>query len=132
MEKDRLMPKPKKRDLTPEEKSAQTRLRAAWDAWSSQDKSRTQQNIANQLNIAQTSLGHYLNGRNPLNVDFLLRICTMMKVNPVKIYPQIFEGIDFSVMQLDPESELGELIEVLKKVPTEKLPAIKAISEQVI
>lgn len=118
---------PTKRPLTSDEKFAQTRLRVAWDAWSKLEKGRTQQSIADQLGITQTSLGHYLNGRNPLNVEFLLRICSIIETNPVDIYPQLFTGIDFSIVQYGHGKELDELIQLLKKFPIEKLQAIKTI-----
>lgn len=111
-----------KGNLTIEEKAAQVRFKAIWEAWQAEDeKGRTQQLIADQLGINQPSLGQYINGRNPLNIVFLLKVCSIIKTDPRKIYPEIFKDIDFSIIGVTGDEQLDELISILKRLSPDKL-----------
>lgn len=117
-----------KNNLTPEEKSAQLKFKAAWKVWQAKDKkNRTQQLIADQLGINQPSLGQYINGINPLNIDFLLRACSLMKIDPRGVYPEIFSGIDFSIVASTGDDQLDELISLLKQRARDSLGPLREI-----
>ena len=65
----------KKKDITPTQAEDAKRLKAIYEA-KKKVLGVTQQSIADELDITQGAVGHYLNGRNPLNLpvasEFLL------------------------------------------------------------
>lgn len=78
----------KKKELTPEQMADATRLKALYE---SKKKSLgiTQQLIADALGITQGGVGHYLNGRNSLNVSVASVFAKMLQCSIADFSPTL-------------------------------------------
>ncbi|HAT1525155.1 TPA: helix-turn-helix domain-containing protein [Morganella morganii] len=78
----------KKRELTTEQQADADRLKALYE---SKKKSMgiTQQHIADMLDISQGGVGHYLNGRNPLNVQIASVFSNILQVPISEFSPSL-------------------------------------------
>lgn len=70
----------KKRTLTTEQLEDAKRLKALYES-KKKALGVTQEMIANDLGISQGAVGHYLNGRNPLNLNVAAAFAHFLKVN---------------------------------------------------
>ncbi len=68
-----------KNRLTEEQQKDAERLKAIYDS-KKKTLGITQQDIADELNITQSAVGHYLNGRNALNVSSALMFAKILEV----------------------------------------------------
>jgi len=83
-----------KRELTPTEKAAAERLKAAWDSYRSQNKGATQAWLGSETKLGNQSLmGQYLGGVIPLNHKALLAICKAISVDPTTISAELTETL---------------------------------------
>lgn len=72
----------KKKELTTEQLNDAERLKALYES-KKKTLGITQQQIADMLEISQGGVGHYLNGRNPLNVQIASVFSNLLQV-PIK------------------------------------------------
>lgn len=80
-----------RRDLTPAERDAADNLKRIWEE-KRQRLDLTQERAAERLGwTTQGAVSHYLNGRNPLNADAILRFASLLDVDPREIDPAIAE-----------------------------------------
>lgn len=79
--------------LTPEQLEDAKRLKALYE---SKKKSLgiTQQNIADALDITQGAVGHYLNGRNALNLSAALTFSRLLQVPVSDFSPSLAKEVD--------------------------------------
>ncbi|MFS1539948.1 MAG: helix-turn-helix domain-containing protein [Candidatus Phlomobacter fragariae] len=90
----------------------------------------TQQFLAKELDISQSAVGHYLNGRNSLNVKIVCVFSKLLRVGRKDISPSIAEEIkkiselikdqgcdekNNKFYQLDPIQK--EILELIKNLP---------------
>lgn len=79
-----------KRELTPTEKAAAERLRAAWESYRAQHKGATQTWLGSETHLGNQSLmGQYLGGMIPLNHKALFAICKAISVDPTTISAEL-------------------------------------------
>jgi transcriptional regulator with XRE-family HTH domain len=71
---------------------SRTTLRKVWDR-KKRDLGLTQVKVAQTLGIAQASFNQYLNGRIPLNTNFVLKIAEILEVEPGEISPELFKYV---------------------------------------
>ncbi len=69
----------KKRSLTTEQLEDAKRLKALYES-KKKALGVTQQDIASELDISQGAVGHYLNGRNPLNLNIAAVLARVLQV----------------------------------------------------
>ncbi|ELV1369893.1 LexA family transcriptional regulator [Escherichia coli] len=67
----------KKRRLTTEQLQDATRLKALYDS-KKKELGITQADMADELDISQGAVGHYLNGRNPLNLPVAAKFAKLL------------------------------------------------------
>lgn len=82
----------KKKDLTPAQTEAAQCLKSLYEA----KKKRlgiTQQSIADELDITQGAVGHYLNGRNALNPAVAAVFARMLQVSVEDFSPALAENL---------------------------------------
>lgn len=89
----------KKKDISPTQAEDAKRLKAIYEA-KKKALGVTQQSIADELDITQGAVGHYLNGRNPLNVSIASVFARLLHV-PVE---------DFSPSLAKELSSLGKAV----------------------
>lgn len=80
--------KAKRRPLTEPEHAAQRRLNAVWNRKKAALEL-TQESAARWMGITQGAVGHYLNGKIPLNVEAVLAFATLLGESPVALAPEI-------------------------------------------
>lgn len=78
-----------RRELTDIEKSWAKNLKDAQKAAKKRDPKYTQEYVASQVGITQSSLSHYMGGRNPLNRGILFELCAAIEVSPLDIAPEL-------------------------------------------
>lgn len=108
-----------KRNITPESKSAAVRLKSAFKSTKSQHGMNSEEAAA-RLDMTPGAFSQYLNGKIPMNMDFLLRFCAILPgINALDIYPELFDGIDFPTPD-DPDGILAEI----RKLPKSRQSAV--------
>lgn len=80
-----------KRELTTDERNCAARLQEIWER-----KRRmlglTQEKVALACGWStQSAFAHYLNGKNPLNIDAVFRLSRVLEVDPREIMPELHE-----------------------------------------
>lgn len=76
--------------LTPEQLEDAARLKEAWLRAKTRDPSLTQTRVAELTDLGgQSNVGHYINGRNALNVKALALFAKVFDVNPYEISPNL-------------------------------------------
>ncbi|MDO0900894.1 LexA family protein [Enterobacter hormaechei] len=78
----------KKKDITPTQAEDAKRLKAIYEA-KKKVLGVTQQSIADELDITQGAVGHYLNGRNPLNLPVASVFARLLKVSVEEFSPTL-------------------------------------------
>ncbi|ENL6904457.1 helix-turn-helix domain-containing protein [Enterobacter ludwigii] len=78
----------KKKEITPTQAEDAKRLKAIYEA-KKKVLGVTQQSIADELDITQGAVGHYLNGRNPLNVPVASVFARLLKVSVEEFSPTL-------------------------------------------
>lgn len=78
----------KKRSLSTEQLLDAQRLKAIYEA-KKKELRISQQDIADSLGISQGAVGHYLNGRNPLNMRVAAEFAKILRVNISEFSPSI-------------------------------------------
>ncbi|HCM9412601.1 TPA: helix-turn-helix domain-containing protein [Enterobacter hormaechei subsp. steigerwaltii] len=78
----------KKKDITPTQAEDAKRLKAIYEA-KKKVLGVTQQSIADELDITQGAVGHYLNGRNPLNLPVASVFARLLKVRVEEFSPTL-------------------------------------------
>lgn len=71
---------------------SRTTLRKVWDS-KKRELNLTQVKVAQTLGITQASFNQYLNGRIPLNTNFVLKIAEILEVVPGQISPELFKYV---------------------------------------
>lgn len=78
----------KKKDISPTQAEDAKRLKAIYEA-KKKALGVTQQSIADELDITQGAVGHYLNGRNPLNLQVALVFARLLDVSVEEFSPEL-------------------------------------------
>ena len=78
----------KKRTLTTEQLQDASRLKALYES-KKKELGITQQDVADQLEISQGAVGHYLNGRNPINLNVAAVFANLLQVQIADFSPSI-------------------------------------------
>lgn len=87
--------------LTPEQLADACRLKALYEA-KKKSLGITQQDIADALEITQGAVGHYLNGRNALNLSSALTFARILQVPVSEFSPSLANEVDQgSIVKLD-------------------------------
>lgn len=95
----------KRRDLTPAEIRAADKLKAEFKS-RKKELGLTYEEAASKLGWTPSNLSHYLNKNIPINMEALIKICSLMPgVNAKHIYPELFTHHDLSIMS-DPDDIL--------------------------
>jgi transcriptional regulator with XRE-family HTH domain len=68
---------------------AAIRLKALWNA-KKKELDLTQVKVAEDFNITQGLVAHYLNGNQGLNLKAVMMFATVLGVDPKEIYPELF------------------------------------------
>ncbi|MFM0638054.1 hypothetical protein PQQ63_15235 [Paraburkholderia metrosideri] len=80
----------KRRDLTPEEIEDATRLAAAWESYKDTHPGVSQEWLGNASGIGgQSAVSQYLLAKIPLNLEALLRLCSVLGEKPEVISPRL-------------------------------------------
>jgi len=82
----------KKRILTNEQVADAARLKAIYEA-KKKELGISQQDIADSLGISQGAVGHYLNGRNPLNIKVAAQFSSILKVPVEQFSPSLAKDV---------------------------------------
>ena len=82
----------KKRILTEEQLADARRLKALYEA-KKKELGLSQQDIADSLGISQGAVGHYLNGRNPLNVRVATEFARILKAPVDSFSPSLAKDV---------------------------------------
>lgn len=76
-----------------ERKARAEKLRAIWETkrreWTARGEKLTQEAVAAQLDVTQSSISQYLLGRVPLNDRFLLQLAQLLRFDPRDVHPDI-------------------------------------------
>lgn len=85
------MPMVARRELTDIERDNAARLRRIWDR-KRLSLGLTQEKVAHACGWStQGAFGHYLQGKNPLNIDAVFRLARVLEVDPREIMPDLHE-----------------------------------------
>jgi transcriptional regulator with XRE-family HTH domain len=80
-----------KRELTQAERECAERLRRIWER-KRQALELTQEKVAYACGwTTQGAFGHYLQGKNPLNIDAVFKLARVLEVDPREIMPELHE-----------------------------------------
>lgn len=106
--------------LTPEQKQDAARLKAAFNAFKdrrrAEGKPHTQGDLEEELQLKQSAMSQYINGKIPLNADALTKFCRLMGEKPEQISPAVFsQAVQKSIELVDPSS--NKEVDVSKVVP---------------
>ncbi len=114
----------RKRELTASEQDSADRLRQIWE------RKRlmlglTQEKVAHACGwTTQGAFGHYLQGKNPLNMEAVFRLARVLEVDPREIMPGLQAIIQEFFPELTGVSRSGLSEEVLRvAVAMQALPA---------
>ncbi|QZN96437.1 LexA family protein [Symbiopectobacterium purcellii] len=81
-----------KKPLTPEQQADAVRLKALYEL-KKREMGFTQYTIADSLGISQGAVGHYLNGRNPLNVPIASAFASLLGVQISDFSPSLAQTV---------------------------------------
>lgn len=109
-----------KRTLTTEQLDDAKRLKALYES-KKKELGLTQYVIAEELGISQGAVGHYLNGRNPLNLNVAAVFANLLKVNIADFSPTI-------AAEADRLSRASNVIYVNEGKPRKRYPLISWVS----
>ncbi|WP_422403586.1 LexA family protein [Pseudomonas sp. GZD-209] len=84
----------KKRPLTPQQAEECAKLKQAFT--SRANRKITQERIANELEISQAGVSHYLNGVNPLNARVAAAFAKLLEVPVSTFSPRLAQEIDWT------------------------------------
>lgn len=121
-----------RRELTENEKKASKRLTKAFKEAQAKDPSLTQVELGGRIGMTQSGVGHYLNGRVPLNLDALFSLSSALKTNPAHIFPEMVSSKVFgdsdmlaeflsAYTALDPEVR-GNFLDLMKAQTRDRQP----------
>lgn len=80
-----------KRELTESERECASRLRQIWER-KRLELDLTQEKVAYACGWStQGAFGHYLQGKNPLNIDAVFRLARVLQVDPREIMPGLHQ-----------------------------------------
>lgn len=80
-----------KRELTQAERECAEHLRRIWER-KRQALELTQEKVAYACGwTTQGAFGHYLQGKNPLNIDAVFKLARVLEVDPREIMPELHE-----------------------------------------
>ncbi|MFP2273246.1 LexA family protein [Enterobacter ludwigii] len=113
----------KKKDITPSQAEDAKRLKAIYEA-KKKVLGVTQQSIADELDITQGAVGHYLNGRNPLNLSVASVFARLLKVSVEEFSPTLAK--ELSDMGLASISEPSGPY-VIGYTPGKRYPVISSV-----
>ncbi len=94
-----------KKSLTTEQLEDAKRLKALYES-KKKELGVTQYTIADDLGITQGAVGHYLNGRNALNVEVASGFARLLKVSISDFSPSIAEKVAEQAASLNGESNV--------------------------
>lgn len=83
-----------KRDLTPQEMQAAKRLDAAFKSGKKRH-GYTQETLGHRLGWSQAAVSQYMRGVNPIGLEALIAICSLIDADPREIYPEITGQLTF-------------------------------------
>ncbi len=82
------------RNITEADIAASMRLKAAWNDFRGRE-GRTQGWLADEMGFsAQGTVSNYMNGRRAIGLEVLVKMCSILKVDPAMIYPDLGAGVD--------------------------------------
>lgn len=81
----------KRVQLTGDEEADCRRLAILWKAYAEHHPEATQAWLAERLGISQGGVSHYLNGRNALNIETVLKFCKATKIPVELVSPRVAE-----------------------------------------
>lgn len=113
----------KKKDITPAQAEDAKRLKAIYEA-KKKLLGVTQQSIADELDITQGAVGHYLNGRNPLNLPIASVFARLLQVDVEEFSPTLAK--ELAGMGVTRVNEPGASYFV-KYAPGNKYPVISSV-----
>ncbi|MGU3412861.1 LexA family protein [Enterobacteriaceae bacterium C34A] len=91
----------KKKDLSPAQAAAAQRLKMLYEA-KKKLLGVTQQSIADELDITQGAVGHYLNGRNPLNPAVAAVFARLLQIRVEEFSPALSQELaDMGVVSVN-------------------------------
>ena len=94
-----------RRDLTDYEKADYENLRKIWNGKKSQI-GLTQEKAAAEFGCSTSNIGHYLTGKQPLNIKTIIAFAKLLDVDPTDIDPRL---IDLAPVLTDSELTLVRL-----------------------
>lgn len=95
-----------RRQLTESDLAAAKRLRAIWDQKKG-ELGLTQEKAAEAMGYStQGAVGHYLNGRAPLNTDAIFKFANLLRVSPIDIRPELESVLREIAQEPDPIEHL--------------------------
>ncbi|MEH3078186.1 MAG: helix-turn-helix transcriptional regulator [Quadrisphaera sp.] len=84
--------------------------------WSARRK-KTQAELADALGVSQTQVGRILNGERPLNIDQLIELCRLLRVNPIEVIVEAEGAVaklgsagDYALAAKDVDSGTGDVV----------------------
>lgn len=81
------------RKVTDEDRAASARLKKLFRE-TKHDHGMIYDDLAYKVGITASGLSHYMNGRNALNIEILLKLCSHIPTAKAhEIYPSLFEDI---------------------------------------
>lgn len=104
----------RKRELTASEQDSADRLRKIWE------RKRlvlglTQEKVAHACGwTTQGAFGHYLQGKNPLNMEAVFRLARVLEVDPREIMPDLQDVLQEFFPEIADSSRSGLSEEVLR------------------
>ncbi|MCS2172770.1 helix-turn-helix domain-containing protein [Scandinavium sp. TWS1a] len=113
----------KKKDITPAQAEDAKRLKAIYEA-KKKLLGVTQQSIADELDITQGAVGHYLNGRNPLNLQVASAFARMLQVPVEDFSPALSKELSAIGLSSVAESNISY---AGKYSPSGKYPVISSV-----
>jgi transcriptional regulator with XRE-family HTH domain len=132
------IPRMAKRVFTPADWDAQKRLKTIWEAKKG-PLGLTQENVMEALDMNQSAVSQYLNGKVPLRLAAALKFSRLLKVKPTEIRPDLAEltsevsteALDWA-QRFDKLDERGKqkfwdaLLVAEKGIPDENLEHLRA------
>lgn len=106
-----------KKSLNKQDQDKAKKLKSIWNA-KAKNLRLTQEIAGEELGMSQGAVGHYLNGRNPLNIKITLQFAKLLQCAPQEIDPSIQDLIDLqsasellggnTILDLSLREEAGE------------------------
>jgi hypothetical protein len=107
------------RSLTEEELLDAERLSLAWDMCKHMNPSLTQAWLAKEVGFGQSAFSHYLNGITPLGLDALVRICVVLRIDPMTISPRLYGNVALIERSILPRKNIGNNMDGRRKSTNE-------------